>query len=286
MPHLIGASIGASELRATHHKEAPPTSMGAEQSSPASAVRPPASAPRYPPPPLTTPRVPEEEALTDVDDLASRESTGHGCDAAGGSSLSAMVWNWAGMRTPDASVTPLASPVASQNASMHNRSNFSPSNKLPRPPPIAVENHEALLDFLWNWGWGRKPDSAATTPVSSMTGSRAGSREPSTHGARLYFALKAGLHGIAGPSPKPSPATSLHGGSAFRVAFNGGKASPPTTRSASVHGGSLFAAAAGNSLFSSSGGASAAAPSRGETAHSAHGGKYFGPGGCLQKLRG
>ena len=34
--------------------------MGAEQSSPASAVRPPASAPRYPPPPLTTPRVPEE----------------------------------------------------------------------------------------------------------------------------------------------------------------------------------------------------------------------------------
>ena len=100
--------------------------------------------------------------------------------------------------------------------------------------------------MLWNWGHGRSPDPSLTaTPCTSTN--------TSMHGGHGFWCASPG---VARPTPIGSPASSLHGGSAFR---------PNVWRGSSWHGGYHFRPSAdGRGTLPRS--------------HSAHGGVAFASG--------
>ena len=159
-------------------------------------VRAEAAAPPPPPAPVDI----SEEHIS-VDDVTSREPTERAGNDGG---LSALLWNWAANRTPDAAVTPASStPINSPNPSQHNGMRFYPGvvEEHARQAGPSRDGSVHSGSSLWNWGAGRGSDpslSTATTPNGSVHGGNSwlcspmsrkstpsNSREASVHQGRL-----------------------------------------------------------------------------------------------------
>ena len=177
--------------------------MGANGSAAKAAPmegREPVRAEAAPPPQPPAPVDISEEHIS-VDDVTSREPTERAGNDGG---LSALLWNWAANRTPDAAVTPASStPINSPNPSQHNGMRFYPGvvEEHARQAGPSRDGSVHSGSSLWNWGAGRGSDpslSTATTPNGSVHGGNSWlcspmsrkstpstSREASVHQGRL-----------------------------------------------------------------------------------------------------